>query len=235
MKCCVIPELFVVPLPLIVSVRLGLIVIVNALAPGLNKMVSTSVFAEKDSAVIVERLNVAVSVNPLGGPPAVQFPAEFQSPEIGSARHAALPAKASIVKTRNATDVIKRGRGGMRNLFSEKRGDMEAQTYSGKNRAASFITPRGTSGRQRNFCSNGLAFSSTASAMISPSTGANLNPWPLSPVAMINPRRSGSGAIQKSPSLCRNIDKCACKRSARPRAPENFLAQSVACFFLLRL
>src|SRR5436190_1727038 len=57
-----------------------------------------------------------------------------------------------------------------------------------------------TSGRQRNFCRIGFGFFSTASAMISPSTGANLNPWPQSPAAIINPRRSGSRAIQKFPS-----------------------------------
>src|SRR6266566_4589978 len=69
-----------------------------------------------------------------------------------------------------------------------------------RNRAASFVSPAFTSGRHRNFSSNGFDLPSTASAMISPSTGANLNPWPQSPAAIINSGRSGSGAIQKFPS-----------------------------------
>src|SRR5205814_9211972 len=68
-------------------------------------------------------------------------------------------------------------------------------------RAASVPLPTGTSGRQRNFSKNGLDLPSAASAMISPSTGANLNPCPQSPAAMTNPSRSGSRAIQKCPSF----------------------------------
>src|SRR5437762_1239417 len=67
-------------------------------------------------------------------------------------------------------------------------------------RAASAPLPARTSGRQRNFSSSRLSFASTASAMISPSIGANLNPCPLSPAATTNPWRSGSRAIQKCPS-----------------------------------
>src|SRR3989440_446267 len=67
-------------------------------------------------------------------------------------------------------------------------------------RAASVPLPARTSGRHRNLSSSGLSFPSTASAMISPSTGANLNPCPLSPAATTNPSRSGSRAIQKCPS-----------------------------------
>jgi spoIIIJ-associated protein len=67
-------------------------------------------------------------------------------------------------------------------------------------RAASVAVPARTSGRHRNFFSSGLSFPSTASAMISPSTGANLNPCPLSPAATTNPSRSGSRVIQKCPS-----------------------------------
>src|SRR6266513_2010244 len=69
-----------------------------------------------------------------------------------------------------------------------------------RNRAASFVSPAFTSGRQRNFSSSGFDLPSTASAMISPKTGANLNPCPQSPAAIINSGRSGSGAIQKFPS-----------------------------------
>ena len=36
---------------------------------------------------------VAVSAGPLGGPPATQLPAVFQSPELGAGDHVALPAK----------------------------------------------------------------------------------------------------------------------------------------------
>src|SRR5262245_52917161 len=67
-------------------------------------------------------------------------------------------------------------------------------------RAASVAVPARTSGRHRNLSNSGLSLPSTASAMISPKTGANLNPCPLSPAATTNPSRSGSRAIQKCPS-----------------------------------
>ena len=67
--------------------------IVNALAPALNTMPLTSVgLAEMETLVILEDANVAVSDGPLGGPPAVQFVAVFQSPVAGLANHVALPA-----------------------------------------------------------------------------------------------------------------------------------------------
>jgi len=89
-KFCVIPELFVMPTPLMVNVNAGLAVIVNALA--LNTMPLTSVAAERETPVILEDANVAVSPEPLGGPPTVQLPAVFQSPVAGLAFHLALPA-----------------------------------------------------------------------------------------------------------------------------------------------
>src|SRR5262249_39738819 len=73
-------------------------------------------------------------------------------------------------------------------------------SFSPEKRATSVPLPADTSGRQRNFSRIGLDFCSTASAIISPRTGANLNPCPQSPAAMTNPSRSGSGAIQKFPS-----------------------------------
>ena len=42
-KFCVIPELFVMPTPLMVNVKMGLTVMVNALAPEVNTMPLTSV------------------------------------------------------------------------------------------------------------------------------------------------------------------------------------------------
>ncbi len=46
-----------------------------------------------ETSVVVERPNVAVSAGPLGGPPAVQFAAVFQSLEMGSSAHSALAAR----------------------------------------------------------------------------------------------------------------------------------------------
>src|SRR5216684_5129403 len=73
--------------------------------------------------------------------------------------------------------------------------------HVGSNRAASLISPRFISGRQRNLCKSGFALPSTASAVISPKTGANLNPCPQSPVEITKFERFGSAAIQKSPSF----------------------------------
>src|SRR5205807_10427344 len=92
-KFCVIAELFVMPTPLMVNVNAGLAVIVNALALALNTLPLTSALAERETPVILEVANVAVSAGPLGGPPAVQLPAVFQSPVAGLAFHLALPAK----------------------------------------------------------------------------------------------------------------------------------------------
>ena len=64
-KFWVIPELFVMPTPLMVNEKKGL-VIVNALAPGLNTMPLTSVVAEMTGRLILEVANVAVSAGPIG-------------------------------------------------------------------------------------------------------------------------------------------------------------------------
>ena len=94
------PELFVMPTPLMVNEKKGL-VIVNALAPGLNTMPLTSVVPEMTGRLILEVANVAVFVEPLGGPPAVQLAALFQSVLAGPANQVALPAKLLAVERRS--------------------------------------------------------------------------------------------------------------------------------------
>src|SRR6266581_5842886 len=89
-KFCVIPELFVIPTPLMVHGKR--VVILNGLAPALKTMPLTSVPTTK-TPVILEVANVAVSMGPLGGPPAVQLAGLFQSPSAGLAFQVALPAK----------------------------------------------------------------------------------------------------------------------------------------------
>src|SRR5207249_12222519 len=80
-KFCVIPELFVMPTPLIVRVNPGSAVMVWGLvAAGVKRMLLTSVFAEIETAVVFERPNVAVSADALGTVMGVQFVAVFQSP-----------------------------------------------------------------------------------------------------------------------------------------------------------
>jgi len=74
-KFCVIPELFVMPTPLMVNVKVGLAVIVNALPPALNTMPLTSVLAERETPVIVEDAKKAVSDGPLGMVAGVQLAA----------------------------------------------------------------------------------------------------------------------------------------------------------------
>ena len=96
-KFSVIPELFVIPVPLRVSVNVVLAVMVKALAPALNTMPFTSVFAEIDTPVVLEVANVAVSPEPFGTVIGVQFAAVFQSPLPGLKSHCALPAKAGLV------------------------------------------------------------------------------------------------------------------------------------------
>jgi len=95
-KFCVVPELFVMPVPLSVSEKLGLAVIVKLLAPGEKVMPSTVVFAEIEMAVVFEVAKVAVSADPLGAVAGVQFIAVFQSPEPGLRSHVALPARTEL-------------------------------------------------------------------------------------------------------------------------------------------
>ena len=56
-------------------------------------MPSTVVKAEKEMLVMPDALNVAVSATPLGGPPADQLAALFQSPDTGLVFQVALPAR----------------------------------------------------------------------------------------------------------------------------------------------
>src|SRR5436190_669961 len=92
-KCCVIPELLVMPVPLMVNVCVGVTVIVKAfVAKELNMISATSVLAEIPTEVnVVARLNVAVSDDPLGRVLGVQSVKVFQSLPVSF--HAALPAK----------------------------------------------------------------------------------------------------------------------------------------------
>ena len=102
-KFCVVPELFVMPTPLIVSPKKGATVIVKLLAPGAKVIPSTIVFAEIETAVVFETANVAVSAGPLGTVAGVQFPAVFQSPELGLTSQIALPPRASSASTNIST------------------------------------------------------------------------------------------------------------------------------------
>ena len=80
------------PVPLRVIARLGLAVMVYAEAAEVNLMPLTSVFAEIETLVVLERAKVAVSVDPLGTVAGVQLAAVFQSPEPGLRSHSAVPA-----------------------------------------------------------------------------------------------------------------------------------------------
>jgi hypothetical protein len=94
-KFWAIPELFVIPTPLMSKTTPGLAVVVNALAPPLNTIPLTSVNGppETEMPIMLEDANVAVSADPLGGPPAVQLAAVFQSPVAGFVNQVALAAK----------------------------------------------------------------------------------------------------------------------------------------------
>src|ERR1700680_1990922 len=92
-KCCVTPELFVMPTPLMVKTNAGLAVIVKLLASGLNTIVFTWVLAERETPVQFERANVAVLAAPLGTVAGVQFVAVFQSALPGLRFHVALPPR----------------------------------------------------------------------------------------------------------------------------------------------
>ena len=104
-KFCVIPELFVMPTPLMVKVNEGLAVIVNTLALALNTMPFTSVLAEMDTPVVLENANVAVSNGPLGTVEPVQFAAWFQSPVAGLVFHVALLAKMLLAVENRSSNI----------------------------------------------------------------------------------------------------------------------------------
>ena len=109
-KFCTIPELLVMPLPLIVTVGAWLMS-VNGLAPVLNTIPFTSVSAEKNTFFVPENANVAVSAAPFGIVAGVQFAAVFHVPEPGFAFQVALPAKLRFaVKSRSVRMAAAEGR-----------------------------------------------------------------------------------------------------------------------------
>jgi hypothetical protein len=59
----------------------------------LNTMPFTSVLAERETPVLFEAANVAVSDGPFGMVGGVQLAPVFQTPELGFVFHVALPAK----------------------------------------------------------------------------------------------------------------------------------------------
>ena len=77
------------------------------MAAEVNVMALTSVSADIETLVVLERPNVAVSAAPLGIPIGVQLAAVFQSPEPGLRSHVALLACATIgTKIERATASI---------------------------------------------------------------------------------------------------------------------------------
>ena len=70
----------------------GLGVMMNALAPGLNTMLFTSIDAVIETSVVLETPNVATSFGPLGTVAGVQLAAVFQSLLIGFRFQVALSA-----------------------------------------------------------------------------------------------------------------------------------------------
>ena len=87
----------------------------NALAPGLNTIPFTSVSAERETPVVLDKANVAVSDGPLGTVFGIQFVAVFQSPVAGLACHVALPAKLLLaVESRSSNIATVRNNNGNR-------------------------------------------------------------------------------------------------------------------------
>jgi len=91
-KFWVIPELFVMPTPLMVKVVVRR-AIVNRLAPGLKTMPLTCVAPSGATNLTLEVAKVAVSFGPLGTVAGVQLLAVLQFPVAGFASQVALPAK----------------------------------------------------------------------------------------------------------------------------------------------
>ena len=112
-KCCTIPELFVMPTPLMVisGTPAGLLAIVNALAPGLNTMPLTSTLNAMSMLVRLEDPNVAVSPGALGMVPCTQLFAVNHSALAAFAFQVALPAKLLlVVESRNVRIAAAEGR-----------------------------------------------------------------------------------------------------------------------------
>ena len=112
-KFCTIPELFVMPAPLMVNVGEvpSAFMIVNALAPGLNTMPLSSALNAMKGRVLLEEANVAVSAGPFGTVVGVQLVAVNQSPVAGLAFQVALPAKLLLaVESRSVRMAAGKGR-----------------------------------------------------------------------------------------------------------------------------
>jgi len=94
MKVWLTPELFVMPTPLMVNVKPGLAVMVKGLRRAFesNTIPLTSVLAEIERSVVLDKSKKAVSDAPLGTVAGLQFVLVFQSPERGLRFHVALPA-----------------------------------------------------------------------------------------------------------------------------------------------
>jgi hypothetical protein len=107
-KFWVIPELLVMPTPLRVSINVGASVMVKALAPESNTMLSTCVDAESETPVMVEVAKVATSAAPFGIVPPVQLPAVFQSPVPGLASHVALWAMTGLLESDRSSSAPQR-------------------------------------------------------------------------------------------------------------------------------
>src|SRR5437867_2656273 len=122
-KFCTIPELFVMPAPLMVNVGEvpGTFMIVNALAPGLNTMPLSSALNAMKGRVLLEDANVAVSAGPFGTVVGVQLVAVNQSPVAGLAFHVALPAKLLLIV--ESRSVRMRAAEGRKARARERRGD----------------------------------------------------------------------------------------------------------------
>ena len=94
-----------IPAPLTANVNVGPAVILNALAPGLKTMPFTSVMAERETSVKLEKANVAVSDGAFGTVVGIQFVAVFQSPEPGFVCQVALPAKVVLFAESRSSDM----------------------------------------------------------------------------------------------------------------------------------
>ncbi|PYL05735.1 MAG: hypothetical protein DME33_15735 [Verrucomicrobia bacterium] len=91
-KFWAIPELFVIPMPLIVRDRKSVALMVKRLAPGLKISSLSSTDDETKTLVCCESPKVATSSGPLGTVFGVQFSAVFQSLLIGLVLQVALSA-----------------------------------------------------------------------------------------------------------------------------------------------
>ena len=100
------------PLMVIVGWAVGLVAMVNALAPGLNTIPLSSISNAKISMFVrLEDANVAVSAGPLGTVVGVQLVAVNQSPVAGLAFQVALPAKLLLaVESRSVRMAAAEGR-----------------------------------------------------------------------------------------------------------------------------